>query len=312
MDTERFTVSRPVPADTIPPNIVILSPTERVAPPNTEQLFIQGKVTDDKSIHEVKVGGHKVRVTADGSFAKNIKLRSGENEILISATDVQGNVGTNRLTVHWTPPPNPGPDIRILNPVYDHEREQVYHPARGLKPIITIDGASVDVYGEVKDEDGVSEVRIDGAKVSVNGKNFEKSIPLNYGDNSIHVTATDKLGNQTEEKIYVYRPPNIRKDYALLFAVEDYDHWPNLRNPIPDAQKIQQDLEDIYGFKTRLIKNPTKLEIFRVFREYAEMVYTDDSQLFIFFAGHGHFDDNSEKVTLLHAIQKCQKMTLKC
>ena len=77
-----------------------------------------------------------------------------------------------------------------------------------------------------------------------------------------------------------------------MFAVEDYDHWPNLRHPISDAEKIQQDLVNIYGFETELIKNPTKEDIFKAIYKYAEKIYDDGDQLFIFFAGHGYFNDS--------------------
>ena len=79
-----------------------------------------------------------------------------------------------------------------------------------------------------------------------------------------------------------------------MFAVEDYDHWPNLRHPISDAEKIQQDLVNIYGFETELIKNPTKEDIFKAIYKYAEKIYDDGDQLFIFFAGHGYFNDSSK------------------
>ena len=41
---------------------------------------------------------------------------------------------------------------------------------RGLKRIITITEESVSVYGEVEDDDGISEVKVNGKKVDVNGK----------------------------------------------------------------------------------------------------------------------------------------------
>jgi len=284
LGTKRFTVNRPVPVDITPPTILIFSPTERDLPPDTDQIFIQGKVTDDNSIREVKVNGQKILFTSDGRFKENVILKKGENEVRITATDAHGNTDTSRITVNVPIPPNPGPEIRILEPIAT---------IRGLKRMIFVSEESVRVYGEVFDDDGIAEVKINGTKVLVRGKYFEKVVQLIYEDNVIHITATDNLSNKSEKKIIVNRPPNNRpdKDHALLFAVDDYYHWPNLSKPISDARKLQKDLENIYGFRTRLVENPTKADIFRVFREYAKMEYTDDSQLFIFYAGHGHFDD---------------------
>ena len=293
MGTKRIVVNRPGPIDSIPPNIVILSPTDLNVPSGTEELLIQGKVTDNESISEVEIDGVKVKVTGDGRFAKNVKVTSGENMIRIIAKDTQGNLDTKHLTYSVPIPFNSPPIIHILSPVYNHEREHVYGSTRGLKPVITIHDDSVNVSGEVHDDDGVYNVKVNGMKVSVRGKYFEKTVLLDYEDNPILVTATDKLGKKNEKEILVYRPRNNRagKDHALLFAVNGYDHWPDLRNPISDAERLQRDLVNIYGFQTKLIKNPTRKEVIKVIREYAAMDYTDDSQLFIFFAGHGHFDD---------------------
>ena len=283
MDTERLTVNRPGPIDNDPPTITLDESIKPEQQSENAEFTFEGSVADDNSIGEVQVNGQEVELSWEGRFTATVQLVSGENNIRVTATDTQGNMGTIQFTVNWTPPPNPGPEIRILH--------LVANVMRGLQPIIIIDAESVTVSGEVRDNDGVSEVRIDGTKVLVRGENFEKLVPLNYGDNFIHITATDKLGSQSEKKILIYRPSPIRKDYALLFAVENYDHWPNLRYPISDAKKIQKDLENLYGFQTEVIKNPTKEDIFKAIRKYAEKTYEDSDQLFIFFAGHGHFDE---------------------
>jgi len=91
------------------------------------------------------------------------------------------------------------------------------------------------------------------------------------------------------------RAPAIRRgrDYALLIATNTYDQWPPLSNPIPDAEEIEKELKTYYGFETRVVRNPTKTEIFTVLKTYKnEMKYGDDDQLFIFVAGHGDFSDD--------------------
>ena len=286
MGTKRFTVERPGHVDTDPPIITLDKHIKPKQQSNNAEFTVSGSVNDDNSIREVKINGQKVWVSGVRRFTAPVQLDSGENEIRVTATDVQGNMGTKRFTVLVY---NPGPKISILRP---RILEQEYSVSRGLKRIINVKAAFTTVSGEVEDDDGVFEVMVNGKKTEVRGKDFEAIVPLNYGENSIHITATDILGNQSEKKIPIYRLPPIRKDYALLFAVEDYDHWPNLRHPIFDAENIKQDLENIYGFQTELIKNPTKEDIFITIRKYAEKIYDDDDQLFIFFAGHGYFNDS--------------------
>jgi len=82
------------------------------------------------------------------------------------------------------------------------------------------------------------------------------------------------------------------KDYALLFATDDYDHWPHLNNPIDDAQAIAYELKNYYGFETEVLKNQKREEILATLLRYKrEKKYTEDDQLFIFFSGHGAFSE---------------------
>lgn len=82
-----------------------------------------------------------------------------------------------------------------------------------------------------------------------------------------------------------------RKDYVLLFATNQYDNWPNLVNPIDDAQSVAKILKEKYGFETEIVVNPSKDDVFNKLRDYSEKKFKPQDQLMIFFAGHGYFDD---------------------
>lgn len=82
-----------------------------------------------------------------------------------------------------------------------------------------------------------------------------------------------------------------RKDVALLFATDKYDYWSDLVNPIDDVQAIAKELKGKYGFQVEIIENPTVEDIWTKLREYNERKFSPQDQLFIFFAGHGHFDE---------------------
>ena len=281
MGTKRFTVDRPIPIDTTPPIIVLDESSRHERQSKNVEFTVTGTVIDENGVEDVKVNGENVPISVEGIFTTSVQLVKGENLIRVAATDTQGNMDTKVSIINIR---NPGPKIEILEPY-----ESV---SRGLKPRI-IDDAFTTVSGEVEDDDGVSNVTVNGKNVTVSEKRFSTRVSLVEGDNSIRITATDSLGAESMRTILIHRPESYRtgKDYALLFGVEDYDNWPNLRHPISDAKKIQGDLEDIYGFQTELITNPTKEEIFKSIRKYAEMLYNDDDQLLIFFAGHGHFDE---------------------
>ena len=82
-----------------------------------------------------------------------------------------------------------------------------------------------------------------------------------------------------------------RKDYALLFATNEYTTWPRLINPVPDANAIATELQNGYGFATEVVGNPTREEIVAKLRQYSQKTLGDGDQLLIFFAGHGYYDD---------------------
>ncbi len=62
-------------------------------------------------------------------------------------------------------------------------------------------------------------------------------------------------------------------DYALFFATNEYDDWPILKNPIPDAVEIKNEMEENYNFKTELVRNATRERIAGKLGEYSKKHY---------------------------------------
>ncbi len=125
----------------------------------------------------------------------------------------------------------------------------------------------------------------------------DTEILLRPGINKIRVTAKNKEGGiaTSIREINVItggdgEKKRNRNDYALLFATDEYEFWDNLQNPVNDVLTIATDLEAMYGFEIEVVKNPTKKDILQKLREYTKKSYLPDDQLFIMFAGHGHFD----------------------
>lgn len=126
----------------------------------------------------------------------------------------------------------------------------------------------------------------------------EKSITLIEGDNLLEIIAENIDGQKTIS----YRKVTVgsvsladatkldRTDYALIFATDEYDHWGDLVNPVFDSRTIANELKNTYGFKVDMLENGSQSEILKKIREYAEKKYKPLDQLFIFFAGHGNYD----------------------
>ncbi len=135
--------------------------------------------------------------------------------------------------------------------------------------------------------------------VDKNEHNFdeliEQGIILKEGNNLLRATVVDNQDNvEFIERTVVLSSAVAglnRTDYALLFATDDYDDWGDLVNPVNDARTIAKELEESYGYKIELVENPTQDEVILMLREYAKKSYMPNDQLFVFFAGHGQFDD---------------------
>lgn len=127
-------------------------------------------------------------------------------------------------------------------------------------------------------------------------KVIEREITLKPGDNIIKIVAVS-MDDVTSTDIRVIKMAGAtplasnRTDYALIFGTDHYDEWNDLFNPVKDAKTIAEELEKYYGFKVDVVLNATTNDIMSKLREYAKKSYKKNDQLFIFFAGHGQFDD---------------------
>lgn len=80
-------------------------------------------------------------------------------------------------------------------------------------------------------------------------------------------------------------------NYALLFATNDYDNYNDLTNPVYDAKAVADELQRNYGFNTEIVENATLDVILKKLKRYAQLSYDKEDQLFVFFAGHGKYDE---------------------
>ncbi|MBS1557679.1 MAG: caspase family protein [Bacteroidetes bacterium] len=127
---------------------------------------------------------------------------------------------------------------------------------------------------------------------------IEKNLTLMDGNNVVEIVAENNDGVKTisQRTIRVGTAALAdaskldRTDYAILFTTNDYDNWPDLVNPVNDGRMIADELKKNFGFKVEVLEGGTQTEILKKLREYAEKKYKPLDQLFIFFAGHGQFD----------------------
>lgn len=83
-------------------------------------------------------------------------------------------------------------------------------------------------------------------------------------------------------------------NYALFFANDDYRTPPglsDLKNPVRDALAIEKELKEMYSFKTELHKKIDRKAILSTLQQWQNRRFAENDQLFIFFSGHGAFED---------------------
>jgi len=130
-------------------------------------------------------------------------------------------------------------------------------------------------------------------------KSIKQKITLQDGENIIRLVAINNKGGEVSSMRSVLTGKDAiadavdvnRKDYALIVATDNYDHWDDLVNPVNDAKTIESILKEKYGFQTELVANPTTDEILAKIYDYNTRKFNPQDQLFVFFAGHGAFDE---------------------
>lgn len=154
---------------------------------------IVGRVTDPASSSEtldpaairLVIGGSRVPVRADGSFAAFVTLVSGVNDIDVVATDRAGNEAVASVVVTRD---TSAPTLALAAPV----------PSRVSTSTVTIAGTV---------ETG-AQVTVNGRSVTVTAGAFSTDVALSPGLNQIEVSASDGAGNvNTIPLSVVYETP---------------------------------------------------------------------------------------------------------
>lgn len=188
--------------DSTPPKITILEPQGEYT--NKENLIISG-ITEPGIL--VACSGSRTTSNSKGQFTLKVKLSQGPNTLKVQAIDSAGNTGevTIRITLDTSPP------YLKLDPSLKKWME-VYEP-------------TITIKGEV--ELGAI-LTINGQPVNVNPDGtFSYTVTLMEGNNSIHITATDKAGNSTDIYLpikYIKRTVVKIKIGSRIVYVNDEPH----------------------------------------------------------------------------------------
>ncbi len=142
-----------------------------------------------------------------------------------------------------------------------------------------------------------SQARINGRWAFVDDDGtIRTELPLKAGDNDLKVEVIENKQVTDSYAIEVQSPraaaatdlPQGRR-VALMFAVEDYDEQmiPRLETPAADAELIAGQLNQMLGYETRIVRNPTRAQLVEELRKLGEELTESDSVV-VYYAGHGY------------------------
>ena len=272
----------------------------------------ESKIPDGVKIERLSENRHREPV---GSAAKieefkyeiRLRLQEGENKFLITVEDEWYNATNKPFTIVKHRADSEGPDITFT--------QVGTHSGPFAENAIVVSEEKVLIRGSVTDATGVANVQVNGQPISFqpDSSGFETNIPLDYGKNQVTFIATDTQGIPKEHPLTIYQQfDRTGKDFALFFATNTYTgkkddtgNWQNLKTPVHEAEVISKNLEDNYGFKTKVFKNLPRRELLEKLYDYSErfegVEYVPGSQLLIFFSGHGYYDNRRHKGYLIAA-----------
>lgn len=221
-----------------------------------------------------------------GVSAQNLSTRS--NKFSVNLSDEKNLKDTSIPVITWVEP---------VNEVVLH-REGKLHLTVGIHSPIQI--KMVEISIREKDQAASrGSLMVKPKENEQHDLTVDRDVTLPDGVNILEITVVniDGMASRSDRTVHVGETALAdaarlnRHDYALLFVTDRYDNWDSLVNPIFDGRTIAAELKNTYGFQVDLVKNPSQDLIFRKLREYSEMKYEPLDELFIFFAGHGYYDE---------------------
>lgn len=168
--------------DSQPPTLTINGPHDGLLT-NVRSLVVTGTVTDDNAVGGVTVNDQPATVNGN-IFTAAISLNEGVNNITVVATDTVGGQTTANVTATLD---TIAPTITILS------------PSAGQR----FDVPNVTVTGDVGDANGVAAVTVNGSPAPLTSDHFEVNVPLQLGDSTLVVQATDNVGNVSTASVTV-------------------------------------------------------------------------------------------------------------
>jgi len=290
--------------------VTISSPGDQARVEN-ESIGLAGLVSGGKGASRVIVTLNGIELsrqderTLQRTMAVNlpVKLREGQNTIVVTATDADGTLQQEVRTVHYE---KPAPLTVAFR--YPEDRARVTEEASVVAAVVTsskgVAKISVSLNG--------SEVHQQSERTPQKSVAVTAPVKLREGANAIVITASEPGGNVRQEiRTVIYERPKAavaelkappppaptRDRWAVVIGTGRYEspEIPRLRYTVPDAEALYEVLIGPGGFKKehvllitdRTEKKPTLRNLKWSLGTFLARSAKKDDTVVIFFAGHG-------------------------
>ena len=301
----------PVPAPAVAPlQVTLSSPTEK-ARVEQETVALAGVAVSGRQVRRVLVSVNGVEVSRQEPSAPSVavnlplKLREGQNTLVVTATDGDGTTQQEVRTVYYEKPAPLAVSFR-----YPEDRSRVNEESSVVAAVVTSSKGIAKVTVQLN---GV-EVHQQSDKSPPPSVAVSTPVTLKEGANAIVLTATEAGGAIRQEvRTVIYDkpkavaaaapptiapPPAPKNDrWAVVIGVGRYQSAdiPSLRYPVSDAESLYHLLVGSAGFAKEHVllmtdkseKPPTLRNIKWALGTFLARSAKKDDTVLVFFAGHG-------------------------
>lgn len=288
------------PPDSINPEIVLQLPKILDGFPiyvRDTVFILKGIISDNSGKAKIVVDNKDKGIFESGNFSLPISLIYGENKLTIKVIDRSENFIEKKLLVFQDPNADIiAPAIKLYPPFDELTRGIQIVPRDTSESVFTL-------KGQVIDESGLMSITVNNQTIdSLVGNEFYFTFKYGLPD-SLIILAADVFGNigELSARINTRIVEDIESDigavkfYALLIGVDDYSdpRINDLDYPVSDCLKLSNVLTEYYTFNKsdiKILKNPSRREIIGALEQLRSKL-RDNSNLLIFYAGHGYYDE---------------------
>jgi hypothetical protein len=259
-------------------NATVKANIKTIAGLNSVLLYLNG----------ISKGETEIKSSPDGSGSffveKNVNFGPGENNIYLVATTSDGVTAKSDIR-YFTNPSAVLPEIIWATPSNPNSivGDESFIISASIKSPTDLKSVKLYVNADVQSEDNI----FNAAGAGDGNYNWENSVLLRKGENSIYIVAMNAAGSTRSEKRVIKFEENLtEKRLALVFGNSQYIDKPPLKNPVNDANLMAATLKEL-GFDVIKWIDAKKEDMMRALREFNERL-PDYSVALFYYAGHGN------------------------